>query len=89
MASRRFFDHYNLSGESPFDRIEKTGYRYRAAAENIAAGQADPRAVVASWMQSAGHCANLMSPAFTETGVGYQRLAGMPGHVWTQTFASR
>jgi uncharacterized protein YkwD len=40
-------------------------------------------------MGSPGHAANIMNPAYTRTGVGYQ--PGDPssayGHYWTQVFA--
>lgn len=82
MAQRDFFDHTNPDGEDPFTRMERAGYRYFAAGENIAAGYPTPKAVVEGWLQSPGHCRNIMNPDFTEIGVGYWD----PGALWTQTF---
>ncbi len=87
MAVYDFFDHTNLQGESPFDRIDKTGYEWNAAGENIAAGYSTAQEVVDGWMLSDGHCANIMAPEFTELGVGYYFENGdRYGHFWTQNF---
>jgi uncharacterized protein YkwD len=71
MAARDYFAHDSPEGLSPFDRMREGGYRGCAMGENIAAGQLDPGEVMASWLQSPGHCANLMQPDFTVLGVGY------------------
>jgi uncharacterized protein YkwD len=69
--------HHELShdntdtGETPFDRMSAAGYPWNFAAENIAAGQRSPREVVDTWLESDGHCANMMSPEFEDMGVGY------------------
>ena len=56
--------------------------------ENIAAGHTSAREAVASWIESPGHCANLMNPGFTEMGAGYHiSRTRMPGYAyWTQVF---
>ena len=41
-----------------------------------------PAAVVAGWMNSEGHRANILSSAYTKIGVGYVA----DGHYWTQQF---
>jgi uncharacterized protein YkwD len=69
------------------------GYTYSAAAENIAAGFPTPQSVVAAWMNSSGHRANILNCELTETGVGYVFLANDQGavnyhHYWTHVFAS-
>jgi uncharacterized protein YkwD len=88
MVSRSFFGHQNPSGESPFDRIARAGYRYRTAGENVAAGQRSPQQVVQAWMDSPGHCRNIMNASFTETGIGHTRATDIYGHYWTQTFGT-
>ena len=89
MVDRDFFAHTNPDGESPWDRIEKTGYGgYQTAGENIAAGSGTAAGVVDQWMNSDGHCANIMKPAFNELGVGYYP-GGDYGHVWTQVFTKK
>ena len=89
MAMRGFFDHTNPDGLSPFDRMELAGYEYRAAGENIAAGQTTPEQVVQGWLDSPGHCRNIMSPDFEEIGVGYDATTtGEFPHYWTQVFGT-
>jgi uncharacterized protein YkwD len=89
MAMRGFFDHVNPDGEDPFVRMERAGYSFLAAGENIAAGQTTPQEVVDGWLASPGHCSNIMSPDFSQIGVGYVAAPqGMLPHYWTQTFGT-
>jgi uncharacterized protein YkwD len=87
MAARNFFDHTNPSGEDPFVRMQQAGYSFQAAGENIAAGSPDAAGTMQQWMDSDGHCTNIMSPNFTEIGVGYS-TGGMYGTLWTQNFGA-
>jgi uncharacterized protein YkwD len=83
MRDRGFFDHVNPDGLDPFERAARAGLE--AHAENIAYGQADPAAVMESWMNSAGHRANILNCDLTRVGVGVAQGAGGPW--WTQLFA--
>lgn len=87
MVDRGFFSHTNPDGETPFDRFKAAGILYTAAAENIAAGQASPKAVVDSWMNSEGHRDNILNPKLKELGVGLAR-GGEYGIYWTQNFVT-
>lgn len=89
MNDRKFMSHTNPDGLSPFDRMKNAGISYRSAAENIAAGQTTPQSVMNSWMNSAGHRANILSANVTELGVGYYKGNGSYTHYWTQLFMSR
>lgn len=60
MADNSFFDHNNLKGESPFDRMQKQGIRYYAAGENIAAGSKNGIFAHEAWMNSEGHRKNIL-----------------------------
>ena len=86
MSDREFFDHNNPDGEDPFVRMDRAGYTYFTAGENIAAGQTSPEQVMAGWMDSPGHCSNIMNPDFTEIGVGAFEGPGQFRFLWTQTF---
>ena len=44
--------------------------------------------MVAGWLQSAGHCRNIMNPSFRELGVGYAQ-GGSYGHYLVQNFGAR
>ncbi len=85
MAENGYFDHTNLMGESPWDRIDMAGYTGFGSGENIAAGNGTAEATMQQWMDSPGHCSNIMNPNFNEIGVGYYP-GGQWGHMWTQTF---
>ncbi len=93
MAQSDYFSHTSLDGSTFSDRINAEGYKARALGENIAAGQPTPEAVVQSWIDSPGHRANLLNPAYTNIGVGYVDLKNDPGNLnygtyWTQDFGS-
>ena len=82
MANNCYFSHTSPTYGTPFQMIRSFGLTYRSAGENIAYGQRTPAAVVDAWMNSNGHRANILNPAFTQIGVGY--CAG--GNYWTQMF---
>ena len=89
MASKNYFNHTSLDGRKFSQRITNAGYGWRTAGENIAAGQPTPEAVVQGWLQSPGHCANIMNPAFKDIGVGYSYgAASSYGHSWVQDFGA-
>ena len=69
MAAQNYFDHTSRDGRTFSQRIDATGYVWSTVGENIAAGYPSVDAVMDGWIQSAGHCANLMNANFTEIGV--------------------
>ena len=83
MAARDYMDHTNPDGLSPFDRAAAAGTT--ASAENIAAGQQTAADVMASWMASPGHRANILNCSLTRLGVGVG-YGGSYGITWTQLF---
>jgi uncharacterized protein YkwD len=71
-------------------RISAAGYRWMNAGENIATGYPTPRAVVAAWMASTGHCHNILDPQFRDLGIGVlarpvRGYASGPA-TWTEDF---
>ncbi len=89
MAANNYFSHDSKDGKDPFERMSAAGYAYSWAAENIAAGQATPAAVMTSWMNSAGHKANILNCKLTELGVGVWKQSGSAyGIYWTQDFGT-
>lgn len=91
MAARRHLAHQGSDGSDVAARTTRAGYSWRLIGENIAAGQPSASEAVAGWIDSPGHCANLMNPGFTDMGAGYAiSRARMPGFVyWTQVFGAR
>lgn len=72
------------------NRVTNAGYGgFSRIGENIAAGDQTAEAVVASWMTSPGHRANILNPEFKEIGVGVTRSQGEFGIYWVQVFGTR
>jgi uncharacterized protein YkwD len=71
MANHGKMSHRGSDGSEPAQRVTRAGYRWRTTAENVAAGQPGAEAVVAHWLNSPGHCANLMGTQFTQMGVAF------------------
>ena len=91
MAARNFFAHTNLSGESPFDRTAKAGYG-RFTGENIAAGYSTLDAVMQGWLNSPGHCANIMRASYKDVALACVVPAAKSADYniyWTQTLGAK
>jgi uncharacterized protein YkwD len=71
MATNNYFEHEDLHGKSPSDRVRATGYQEKLVGENIAYGPKSVDEVVQGWLDSPGHCENIMDPRFVEMGLGY------------------
>jgi uncharacterized protein YkwD len=89
MAKKDYFSHRAPGGSLASDRASRAGYRWQQIGENIAAGQGSAEQVVAGWLASPGHCANIMNPGFTEMGAAYATSKGSAaGSYWTQVFGT-
>jgi len=100
MAREDYFEHVGPRGQTPLARMRSVGYISSSrvgyeVGENIAWGTlwlATPRAIVAAWMASPGHRANILDPHYRETGIGVsphppRSLAhGLAGAIYTQDF---
>lgn len=90
MGEQNYFDHTSLDGRSPWQRISDSGYPGAGSAENIAAGNNSAQATFNQWLNSSGHCRNMMTRNANEIGIGH---ANVPGsrfrHYWTQKFGRR
>jgi uncharacterized protein YkwD len=91
MAEHMYFSHTDLDGYSPADRMQYYGADFGTAGENIAVGQDSPTQVETDWMNSPGHRANLLNPAFKKIGLGIVPTAKddpyAPGYYWVQEFS--
>jgi uncharacterized protein YkwD len=76
MARHDYFEHDDLSGHTPADRVRAVGYPEKLVGENIAYGPESADEVVKGWLDSPGHCENIMDPRFAEMGIAYS-----PGQV--------
>jgi len=102
MAAQDYFSHVAPDGETPLQRMRASGYLSNpqngyVVGENIAWGTlwlATPQAIVAAWMASPGHRANILDAAYRETGVGVAPHApaslaeGQAGALYTQDFGT-
>lgn len=99
MARYDYFEHVGPRGQTPLARLRAVGYISSSlgyeVGENIACGTlglATPRAIVAAWMASPAHRANVLDARFRETGIGVSPHAlssvahGQPGAIYTQDF---
>jgi len=71
MARFGYMQHTGRDGSSPAERITRSGYHWREVGENLASGVMTPAEVVAGWLGSPEHCANLMHPVYREMGVAF------------------
>ncbi|MDA0169477.1 CAP domain-containing protein [Solirubrobacter taibaiensis] len=83
MVRRSFFSHTAPSGSTFVDRIVRSGYTQRndgwSLGENLAWGTGElgtARGIHEAWMDSSGHRANILKPAFRELGIGIR--TGVP-----------
>jgi uncharacterized protein YkwD len=89
MGQHGKLDHRGSDDSVPAERVSQAGYRWRTVGENIAAGQSSAEAVVASWLESPGHCANIMGAQFTQMGVAFALAPSLDLHIyWAQVFAA-
>jgi len=88
MAVHDYFEHQDLSGESPADRVRAAGYHEKLVGENIAYGPQSVEEVVQGWLASPGHCENIMDPRFAQMGIGLAPgRASRRGLFWVQLLA--
>ncbi len=83
MNNHNNLDHIGSDGSDAGDRITAAGYIWTTYGENIAVGYTSEQAVIDGWLNSEGHCKNIMNANVTEMGVATS------GAYWTQVFASK
>jgi uncharacterized protein YkwD len=89
MAQNNYFLHDSLNGTTFAQRLSDAGYSYSAAGENIAAGDLTVEQVINHWLNSPGHCANMMNSVFREVGVACASSASASyGNYWTMDLGS-
>ncbi|MEM7373324.1 MAG: CAP domain-containing protein [Bacteroidota bacterium] len=91
MAEKNYFSHTGSDGSTHSQRIADTGYAAINSGENIAAGTnfTDEEQLVQLWIDSPGHCKNIMNASFKEMGVAQVKNESSDYiHYWTQIFGS-
>jgi uncharacterized protein YkwD len=85
MARHNYFEHEDRIGRSPADRVRAVGYQEKLVGENIAYGPKSADEAVQGWLDSPGHCENIMDPRFAEMGIAYAAgHASRRGLFWVQ-----
>ena len=89
MARYSYFEHLGRDGSRVSERASRAGYPWRAIGENIAAGQMTADVAVQGWLKSPGHCANIMSPDFSEMGAAFAvNPKSSAGIYWVQVLGA-
>jgi uncharacterized protein YkwD len=95
MVSDEHFAHQDESGQNVVDRVlhadPSLRGRWDLMGENLGWGTLDmatPRAMVAGWMASPPHRANVLEPEYEEVGVGVAAGAPVPGAVDAVTYTT-
>lgn len=88
MAANDYLGHVDSLGRDLPRNFEAFEYvRWRKIGQNVAKGALDPESVMKLWMNSDKHRTNILSPDFTEIGVGYCPTGeGTHRHYWVQNF---
>jgi len=89
MAEHDYFEHQDLTGHSPAQRVRAVGYQEKLVGENIAYGPKSIDEVVQGWLDSPDHCENIMDPRFAQMGVAYAPgQHSRRGLYWVQLLAA-
>jgi hypothetical protein len=69
MIARDYWAHFAPDGTSPWYFMTQSGYKYVGAGENLAMDFATDQDVMTGWMNSPGHRANILNPAYVDVGI--------------------
>ncbi|MDC8785718.1 CAP domain-containing protein [Paucibacter sp. hw1] len=82
MARNDFFSHVDGEGRGLRYRVLRQGYSFRRVGENLAAGPQRLDEVITGWIDSAGHCENIMEPQFVDAGLACVNGPGRYARYW-------
>ncbi len=69
MFKNKYFSHYSPTGTSPWHWIDKSGYDYYYAGENLAMNFLDTEEVIKGWLNSPSHRENLLNEDYKDMGI--------------------
>lgn len=81
LQSKDRISHRGRGGTRVGQRADNAGYNWQYIGENIALGYPTPAANIAVWLESPGHCQNIMDPNYTEMGIA------RAGNIYVQVLA--
>ncbi|MDQ3239595.1 MAG: CAP domain-containing protein [bacterium] len=70
MLEKGYWAHVSPDGKAPWYWINRAGYNYLRAGENLAKDFRDTTSTVNAWMNSPGHKANILNPNYKDIGIG-------------------
>ncbi len=85
MQAQNYFSHTGKDGSSFSQRIRATGYAGSPVGENIALGYRDEEAVIQGWLESTGHCNNIMNGNANQIGIA----RSAEGNYWTMVLGRK
>ena len=83
MSRNKYFSHYSKNGEDIGVRLDKYGYEWQVAGENLGEGQRSFKEVLYDWKKSKSHCRMLMNPKVEDMAVARY------GKYWVQHFGKK
>lgn len=91
MIKNGYFNHISPQGIAPWFWMEKNGYDYYYAGENLARGFIDANSVFNAWMRSKTHRANILNPNYSDMGIAVvsTEISGKKTNIIVQMFGSR
>lgn len=69
MMNYDYFSHQSPAGKTPWHWLEKVGYNYEFAGENLAIGFLDSDEVFHAWKNSILHKKNIINPKYQDIGI--------------------
>lgn len=72
MLAKQYFSHASPDGHRLSYFLNRAGYPYRTAGENLAMGFSDADGAMNGWLKSPTHYANLVDPDFEEMGIAVE-----------------
>jgi uncharacterized protein YkwD len=79
MTSHKYWSHVAPDGTTPWQWIDKTGYSYSVAGENLARGFSTTPGVMTAWEESPTHRDNMLDGRYRDVGVAVVP-SGVYGH---------
>ena len=83
LVKQGYWSHNTSQGELPWEEIKKAQYLYKVAGENLARGYKMDQKTIDAWLASPTHKANILSPKYSEIGIG--RKKDKEGHEYVVT----
>lgn len=89
MLTKNYWSHNSPDGTEPWEWIDKVGYSYEVAGENLAKNFSSSSATVRAWLDSPSHRDNLLGDKYQDVGFGIVsgKIDGKPSTIITAFYA--